>query len=188
MFLKLQILKKLMKEAFKHERLIVAQNEDTFYIGGRYWEVEIEKTYIQKTILAEMIELTGEIPLNGECFLAGKSGNQMQVWETEINPEGIDQELEVTDLILLTKSGLEQRVLQDPISKTVILLDNTFMNLIDKSQVDHARGEHPPIGPYYNQKREVLWYSNSGKVRLMHRKDDEHQNMLKDMEMLDLWE
>lgn len=68
MFLKPTILKKLMKEAHKSNRLTAAGLEDGLYLCGGYWELECQMPYIPKVILAQLVELFGKIPLPGECL------------------------------------------------------------------------------------------------------------------------
>lgn len=52
MFLKKTVLKRLMKEVYKHG-LRVAATEERYYLCGGYWEMDILKEYMPKEILAE---------------------------------------------------------------------------------------------------------------------------------------
>lgn len=76
MFVNPKILKRLMKEAFKANSLIIGRKEDNMFIQGQYWQFLCDRKFVNKTIYAEIIELAGEIPDEGECFCAGKGGNQ----------------------------------------------------------------------------------------------------------------
>ena len=68
MFLKKTVLKRLMKEAYKHG-LRVAATEERYYLCGGYWEMDILKEYMPKEILAAVLELTGWIPETGAVIL-----------------------------------------------------------------------------------------------------------------------
>lgn len=71
MFLKPQILKRIIKSAYNQSSLVLANTGENMYISGGYWEMEIKKEFLPKTILAAVIELAGEIPSEGgaiHCF------------------------------------------------------------------------------------------------------------------------
>ena len=52
MFLNEKVLNNLMKQAYKSDGLVIAQNEDNWvYIAGRFWETEIKREYIPKHLL-----------------------------------------------------------------------------------------------------------------------------------------
>ena len=113
MFLKTNLLNRLMKQAYAGGGLVVARRGDWIYLSGSYWEVEAEKKYISKKTMGDLISLIGELPEDGERFRAGKDGNQMEM-ET---PMGIVTDLfdprnrlTVTDLILLHQNVVEQRI------------------------------------------------------------------------------
>ena len=77
MFLNEKVLNNLMKQAYKSDGLVIAQNEDNWvYIAGRFWETEIKREYIPKQTLANIIALAGELPEPGERFRSDKQGNQ----------------------------------------------------------------------------------------------------------------
>lgn len=53
MFLNHKILKKLLKEAYKHRNLYLACKAESLYIAAGYWEMEFLKEYIPKETLGD---------------------------------------------------------------------------------------------------------------------------------------
>ena len=110
MFLKKTVLKRLMKEAYKHG-LRVAATEERYYLCGGYWEMDILKKHMPKEILAAVLELTGWIPETGESYCATKEGNQVDINRKEVSVDA-EEEIAVTDLTI-DRNGISQRILQD---------------------------------------------------------------------------
>lgn len=77
MFLKPQILKRIIKSAYNQSSLVLANTGENMYISGGYWEMEIKKEFLPKTILAAVIELAGEIPSEGGDSLLQKQRTKM---------------------------------------------------------------------------------------------------------------
>lgn len=59
MFLNPKILKKLLKEAYKHRSLYLACKAESLYIAAGYWEMEFLKEYIPKETLGDIVALSG---------------------------------------------------------------------------------------------------------------------------------
>ncbi len=186
MFLNPKELKKLMKEAFKTSHLIVGNRADVYYLQGRYWKLVCKKSFITKTILAEIIELTGEIPKEGECFCAGEEGNQMQINPMKIDADKEKSRVDVTDF-LLTKRGVVQRILQSGGGR-IFLVNNRFIGMTSGKHYDKENGETEPEGPYIFGDSEVYWKNNVMEFTAVLRVDEEHEQILKQMEMVDLTE
>ena len=70
MFLNQKILNKLMKAACKGG-LTVARKEDWIYLAGRGWKAKIKESYMPNKTKGDLITLIGELPKNGECYVAG---------------------------------------------------------------------------------------------------------------------
>lgn len=80
MFLKDSVFKKLLKEAYTGCGIRAAQTEDGIYtISGGYWILEVEKKYMDKAILGEIIKIIGELPEKGEGvrIIKGEPPQQM---------------------------------------------------------------------------------------------------------------
>lgn len=187
MFVNPKILKRLMKEAFKANSLIIGRKEDNMFIQGQYWQFLCDRKFVNKTIYAEIIELAGEIPDEGECFCAGKGGNQMQVHSMEIPFPADAKEVAVTDFVLLHKTGVAQRILQFQSGKTVVISEKILAATRGK-HYDEEQGEHQAFGPFCNLGHGVLWKNNTGKFRVLFRQDDEHENLLEQLACVDLTE
>lgn len=137
MFTSDKILKKLIKEAYKLNRLKVARVGDTYYISGTTWKLECEKAFLKKEIKAAIIELAGELPDDGECMEIGKDGIQYDLEIPEI-PTPLCYNCEITNIILLSKMGIEQRLV---IQKNHIRLINDKYIQILTNDVDLDNGE-----------------------------------------------
>lgn len=66
MFLNPKILKKLLKEAYKHRTLYLACKAESLYIAAGYWEMEFLKEYIPKETLGDIVALSGMLPEDGQ--------------------------------------------------------------------------------------------------------------------------
>lgn len=188
MFLKADILKKLMKEAYKRSGLAIANTGKRIYIAGSCWEVDILKERLPKTILAQIIELAGELPDAGTRFLSTKDGNQMEVGKTEeVVIDGSAVKLTVTKLIILTDLGAVQRVLQNPFGK-IILINNLAVGMVSANIIDAEKGECEPLGPLYAHQKGVFWANNWVRFRYAERTvDNEEAELVKNLEGLKLW-
>ncbi len=188
MFLNNGILKRLMKQAYKAGGLIVARTEKRTYIAGNFWEMDVLQEFLPKQILAQIIELAGELPGEGERFRADKNGNQMEmVLKKEVDQNGFSEGIEVTNFILLGKQSTAQRVLQTPAGKAYIVND-AFIEIADNAAVAEDRGEYR-VGdhPLYNRDG-ILWRNNVASFHAFWRDDKPHERVLMELERVDLTE
>lgn len=186
MFLNNMILKRLMKEAYKNENMVVAQTEDRFYIGGAYWEMDVRKAFIPKQIMAQVIELAGEVPAQGKAFRATKDGNLAEDGlRNEVQTEGIEKTIDVTDIIIIGSLGTYQRVLQDREGKTYIV-NNIFVDIADNNATEKERGEYNVTLPLYEETQGILWMNNVARFRAGWRIDEKHTSLLQEMSRLEL--
>lgn len=185
MFTNPKILKKLMKEAWKANFLIVGKKEGEYYIQGSYWKCICQKDYIPKTIFAQIVELAGEIPEEGECFCSGKSGNQMQInsMEVEIPEDAIL--VDSTDYILTSKTGVHQSILQFPTGK-IALINNVFTVLTKGKHYEEELGEMPADGPYCSLAHGVFWKNENMRFAVCFREDEDHERSLRNIEKINL--
>ena len=178
MFVNPKELKKLMKEAFKANYLIVGSREDMYYIQGYYWKMICKKRFVAKEIIAAIIELTGELPEDGECYCAGKDGNQMQMNTMEIEIPEDAEEIEITDYILESSHGVMQRLLQFRGSEHVLLINNRFAKMVSDRFCNTEQGEITPDGPLCSENHGVFWENNVMRFSVCFRIDDEHASTL----------
>lgn len=186
MFLNNTILKRLMKKAYKSENMVVAQTKDRFYIGGLYWEMDVRKAFMPKQILAQLIELAGEVPEQGKAFRTTKDGNQEEDGlRTEVKTEKFEKPIDVTDIIVIGNLGTYQRVLQAKDGKTYIV-NNIFVDIADNNATEEQRGEYDVTLPMYEEKQGILWMNNVARFRAGWRIDDRHAGILREMSDIDL--
>lgn len=81
-----------------------------------------------KKELASIIELTGEMPEPGEGFKATKDGNQYELpwreaYAAMTHAMECEEYMEVTPMTLKYKNGQQARILQNPVNKTIVLID-----------------------------------------------------------------
>lgn len=185
MFLNPKELKKMMQEAFKASNLVVGNTGEAYYLQGTHWKVLCKKSFITKTILAAIIELAGEIPEEGECFCAGKDGNQMQVNPMKIDIEEENVKVDVTDFVLAENGAA--RILQSATGK-IFLINNKYINMTRGKHYDKDNGEKEPEGPYIFGGCQAYWKNNVMEFITMLRGSEKHEHILEQMEMVDLME
>lgn len=184
MFVKMSILKRLMKEAYK-SGLTLANSGERILIAGWYWEMDIRKEEMPKELLAAIIELAGELPDAGERYICDKGGNQKEFGKPmEINPEGCETEYIVTNVTLLSGTGTEQRILQNYGTGDIELINEVFVDLIYKAEKDLSMPE--PEGPYCRPGMCALWDNGLMRFKAYLRHDDENEEMLKELSNVDL--
>ena len=188
MFLNNGILKKLMKQAYK-EGLAVAQTDERIYIAGGYWEMDVRREFLPKQILAQIIELAGELPEVGKRFTATKNGNQFETeMRMSVDTDGFDFGVEVTKVFLSGKYSVAQRILQDVENGRIYLVNNVFVAVADNAALDGEKGEHMVAEPMYHPERGILWANNVGRFHALWSTDENHQRLLNALEQIDLTE
>ncbi|MDD3416376.1 MAG: hypothetical protein PHY47_20630 [Lachnospiraceae bacterium] len=187
MFLNSNILKKLMKQAYKRG-LVIAQTEKRYYIAGGYWEMDVKKEFLPKTILAQIIELAGEVPDVGERFRATKDGNQIEFeMPIEVDARGFENDIEITQLILISK-GVHQRILQSPQTGDVKTVNNVFVEIADNTGIEKEKGEYRVEKPLYHDVKGILWANNVARLRAGFRYDEAHKRILEEITQIDITE
>ncbi len=161
MFLNTTILTRMMKEAYKGPGLRVAKSGGALLIGGSYWRCVMMLQAIPNKVLGLVVELTGQIPEDGEQYLSAKDGNQEEIFETERFNHEIGEKLSVTRLIIPTtvKYGVNQRVLKNELQ--IRLVNEVYIDLVDEHSRMLEIGETEPEGPFY-KRGSVTWENNYG--------------------------
>lgn len=85
MFINPSIFKKLIKEAWEHQILILSQKEGYLMIQGGYWLVEADMTVIPYKVRAALVELCGMLPEEGMTFRAGKGSSLQYEFEQTVH-------------------------------------------------------------------------------------------------------
>ena len=180
MFIHLKDFKRLLKGAYTGVGLCVARRGDDVLFGGSGWGIATEKESMDKKQLAAVIELTGELPGNGEAFKATKEENQYEIggvhWDMIDRTEDREEEekLTVTEVVLERyPGGKAMRVLQAADGR-VEVLDDRFVKAIDPMSMN-LDYECEVQGPFINRKfpKQVYWKSEAATLTALLYDQDE---------------
>ena len=134
MMIRLSTFKRLIKQAWKKERLIVGADNEEYFIECGYFVIRINKQYMPKGHKAALIELTGDLPEAGEVFKAGKDKDPEQVTEFKDIWLLKDIDIAVRDVwetnVYVSHKGTMLRMLQSGDKNMFITAD--FVNMIDR--------------------------------------------------------
>lgn len=192
MFITSQGFKKLINEAYKGAGLNVGNDGEGYYISGGYWVIWIMHGWIPKKELASIIELTGEMPELGEGFKATKAGNQYELpwheaYAAMTNAMECEEYMEVTPMTLKYKNGQQARILQNPVNKTIVLIGERFIDIIDNTVVEYDKGEFQAEGPMISGKMQgVFWRNDTMALHVYPRTDDENKRLIGYLEAFDI--
>lgn len=205
MFFKLNMLKKLMKSACKSGCLLLGRAEcveDTgeissyYIISGGWWSIQLKDAFCPKEVKACMLELTGELPVEGRAYQTTKSGNQEMMIEAVPKPivifAGGKAKSTVTKLIMEKSNGFA-RILQDANGETG-MINETIIELIDPGKIEEEKGEYMPIGPVKNEDGVYSWGNNIcflsvWPIRFLDEdKENRRKKILSEFERIDLRE
>lgn len=192
MFITSQGFKKLINEAYKGAGLNVGNDGEGYYISGGYWVIWIMHGWIPKKELASIIELTGEIPEPGEGFKATKAGNQYELpwheaYAAMTNAMECEEYMEVTPMTLKYKNGQQARILQNPVNKTIVLIGERFIDIIDNTVVEYDKGEFQAEGPMISGKMQgIFWRNDTMALHVYPRTDDENKELIRHIEAFDI--
>lgn len=146
------VFKKLLKEAYKGAGLLVANKEGRIIIAGGWWVMTMEEQVFTKEGKAALVELTGQLPMQGECWRSTSAGNQI-----EMPPEYIDIDGDLYDDVtsrapfektIVTIDGLYEgmaRMYQK--EKTVVCINEVVEMLLDPGAVQPGE-DGDIVGPY----------------------------------------
>lgn len=99
-----------------------------------------------------------------------------------VDIEGINQYIEISDVIIMSKTKVAQRLLQDLDTQQIILVNNTYIEILSNKNVETDKGEEIAMGPFYEITKGVLLYNNVMKFRVMFRKDEDHKEIIEHLE------
>lgn len=192
MFITSQGFKKLINEAYKGAGLNVGNDGEGYYISGGYWVIWIMHGWIPKKELASIIELTGEMPEPGEGFKATKAGNQYELtwheaYAAMTHAMECEEYMEVTPMTLKYKNGQQARILQNPVNKTIVLIGERFIDIIDNTVVEYDKGEFQAEGPMISGKMQgIFWRNDTMALHVYPRTDDENKELIRHIEAFDI--
>ena len=179
MFLKTNLFKKLVTNAYKSCGLHVANAEEGIYLNGGYWTIWLYEKNMSKKVKSILVELVGDLPEEGESFLAKKDGgNQWEIPETviadirniaDILEDGVTGALyEETDVCLEIETSTIARIYQKAHGRDILMINDMFTQMIDESVIDGENGEEIPYGPIedVNAPEKLTWYNQDCVLRV----------------------
>ncbi|MEG1742306.1 MAG: hypothetical protein RR237_05455 [Acetivibrio sp.] len=185
MFITIKAFRALIKGAYQGAGLTVGKRGDRLLFCGGYWGIELDRKVLPKKALAAVIELTGEMPKDGELFKITKEGGiQYEIPETYwmITQQATKAEVKynVTN-VLIEANGKMYRVLQTKGNETE-LIKESFIEAIDPSEMEFAH-ETNLEGPVADSggRKNVYWKSEACTLTafMMQKEDMEEYNFLK---------
>ena len=171
MFFKMNVLKRMIKSAYKNGDLILGHHmieepedsEEGLVIIGGWWSIYIDHRFVTKELKAALIEVAGELLDFGRYFRALEDGNQEMVEQGSINPmnlfEKCKEDVAVTKMAAVFQSKWV-RILQNCQTATVTCIQERGYELIDRSVIDSTNGEYPPVGPRTPGDDIMCWGNN----------------------------
>lgn len=163
MFTETQILKRIIKSAWKGSGLHVEHTaHDWLALSGFWWRLEVDYQQLNNKVKAQLIELIGEIPERGEGYLYFKNTdpqsempgttyqNLLEKW-TRCNAQ-----YEITNVLLKTSQD-NLAVLQCGDSK--ILIPEWAADLT-RGETDDDGENEPGNGRSMNGESYVIWANN----------------------------
>lgn len=192
MFITTQGFKKLINEAYKGAGLTIGNDGAGYYISGSYWVIWIMQGRIPKKELAAIIELTGELPGDGERFKATKAGNQYELpWHEGYaamrHALECEECIEVTPLTLKYSTGQQARILQNTNNGTIVLINERFIDIVDNTVVEYDKGEYQAEGPMISGRMQgVFWRNDTMALHVYTRTDDENKRLIGYLETFDI--
>lgn len=145
MMIRLNVFKRLIKQAWKKERLIVGADYEEYFIECGYFVIRINKQYMPKGHKAALIELMGDLPEAGEIFKVGKDKEPV----TEFKDIWLLEDIDIAERdawetnVYVSHKGTMLRMLQSGDKNMFITAD--FVNMIDR-EVDREV-ETDVVGP-----------------------------------------
>lgn len=172
MFLDTSGFKKLIKEAWKYNHLILSRMDGSILVTNGVWCLVSDLEMIPNKIKGAIIELTGELPEEGESFQAGKDGNQYKLsqtipWEImrSLN-DTADEAIKAEQTRILIDEGYTiSRILK--YKNASFCIQKQFTDLITCEELIEGK-ETPPQGPYItlgsgrDEARSVWWTNWTG--------------------------
>ena len=201
-FFKLNVLKKLFKDAYKGAGLTVGCMESKrgkagYYISSGWWVMWFGIDEMPKEVKAAVIELSGELPEVGEVFKTVKDmGNQYEVRQEELYdlPSVFERcccNFRITRLLLENREELLHVIQEEGRGYHVCVVREAIIKLINKVVIDRGNGECPPNGPrgIGPNTKLLVWgnetcYLGAGVFDLSHKEEDEL--FLKSMEKAEI--
>ena len=194
MFIKMKIFKGLIKRAYTGAGLIVGHLGEGILLADNHWVIWLEKECIPKKALAAIIELTGEIPEQGQVFRSTSAGNQIAIPENEtwnINKHWEDTKVKytVSNIQYRASEQTTYRMLQEQNTREVKMINNIFVDGIDENEIDREIETRPKGPRAIDANSQVVYWKNEVctlAAGLIMPKEEEQTSFLKLLENVEL--
>ena len=184
MFLKEAAVKKLIKQAYKKSILFVVNLDSDYVIYSGDWVIKADKKKLSNKITGAIIELTGELPEQGERKEYGPEREFVpavdndEYWEKYLAPEKTIHNYTITNM-LYERHGHMRRIVQT---------ENRENYAISESAAAAVKFTADLKGPF--GKREdgglLIWYDDDCIFAVYTTEDDKEKEILKKMEGIEL--
>lgn len=170
MIVKASELKKLMKEAWESNILVISRRgTEEILIQGGFWVYVSDLDYVTNSIKAAVVEFGGEFPDPDSTFRCGKNAStqyefeQTVHWDTVKRFIGLDStESKVTPIIVETNAGNYMRIMEAGSEKYYIR--NGIQSIISDKDLIETKDEPIADGPWTveaeGQIRWTYWTNN----------------------------
>ena len=152
MFIKIPVFKKLLKQAFAAGRMKVKMDESGLTVDCGHFTVWFERKHIPNKIKSAIVELAGEIPEEGNAFLAQKSGNQYEMDSAVLDLQNLlrqtDKRYVQTPIVYSDDYDTYRFLQMAGKPDNIKLVADIFIQMLDPHELDHVAAEGTIQGPY----------------------------------------
>lgn len=180
MFIRTNLFKKLLKEAYKGSGIRIGHENDKFYINGGYWGILVHEERFPKKEKAAVVELIGDLPEN-EFFQINKDEKQMLLpdrdWMELFRQEPLGY-LEETKILVQEQLGVRSRLFRE--NGEFIPLNQALYDMIDDSMKTNEDSD--VIGPYrVDGSASALFWKNNTSIVMFVQRSWKHDEELMDL-------
>lgn len=167
MFINTAVFKRMIKKAWSGAGLTVGRDGEELFLEGGFWIIRMKAKEIPNKEKAAIIELTGELPGEGEAFKAMKGvGNQYEMkfsdaWNIRATMQLAETEFKWTNVLIMQNKTLCRVAKCMDSTGKCILMNDMFYDLIDYDAVDRQK-ETEPEGPFAVDENGTVMYWENG--------------------------
>ncbi|MBQ8640409.1 MAG: hypothetical protein IJ468_14795 [Lachnospiraceae bacterium] len=187
MFVNMNVLKRLVKAAFKNNSLMIGNVEDSLIISTGHVTVQVLDGFATNSYKALIMEYLGELPKIGEVYsIGGGAGNQATV--------GFEEELDIYTKVPLSLPKLQRTAVR--IGTWVIFQDAALnkygveeglWKLYDPSEADQEKEGFPGMPQLMKDKSGIL-LRNDGMALKIRVYEQLNSTAFREMALIDLGE
>lgn len=166
MFINMSQLKKFMTNAYKGSGIRLGHKEEGYIIITPTWGLWLDEEYIPNKVKAIIMELAGVLPQEDTIFIVSKEKPIPQLEFDFKDDLHINQSyrkathpVTVTNVLLDKRHGI-YHLLQINSNKEFVLMNQTYMDLIDLGEMD-TDVENTPAGPCTGESGRIFYWGNA---------------------------